>query len=150
MYDYVLQLVQCLKLEKHDDSVLFRFLLRRGLKNPYVIGHYLYWYVKSEMHVKQYSKRFGLLLQLYVIHCGEHREHLMQQLYVVRNLEAVTKIVLKINKKDSKKRTEKLHEALAKCRWPKQFETCISPKHYCSGIVCQQHDHLVTLRGHLN
>ena len=49
LYDYVLQLVQCLKLEKHDDSVLFRFLLRRGLKSPYVIGHYLYWYVKSEM-----------------------------------------------------------------------------------------------------
>ena len=65
------------KLEKHDDSVLFRFLLRRGLKSPYVIGHYLYWYVKSEMHVKQYNKRFGLLLELYVVHCGEHREHLI-------------------------------------------------------------------------
>ena len=133
-----MQLVQCLKLEKHDDSVLFRFLLRRGLKSPYVIGHYLYWYVKSEMHVKQYNKRFGLLLELYVVHCGEHREHLIQQQYVVRNLEAVTNSVLKISKKDSKKRNEKLRQALAKCRWPKEFETCISPKHHCSGIVIEK------------
>ena len=103
LYDYVLQLVQCLKLENNDDSTLLRFLLRRGLRNPYVIGHYLYWYIKSELHVKQFSRRFSLLLELYVMHCGPHREHLIQQQHVVQNLLHVTRKVLRINKKDGKK-----------------------------------------------
>ena len=138
LYDYVLQLVQCLKLENNDDSTLLRFLLRRGLRNPYVIGHYLYWYIKSELHVKQFSRRFSLLLELYVMHCGQHREHLIQQQHVVQNLLHVTRKVLRINKKDGKKRTDKLREALKNCKWPESFETCISPKQQCCGVIVEK------------
>ena len=35
---YMLQLVQCLKFEQHDDSVLLRFMLRRALRNPLRVG----------------------------------------------------------------------------------------------------------------
>eukprot|EP01084_Bolivina_argentea_P100817 180887_1 len=38
----LLQLVQCLKFEPHHNSALSSFLLRRGLKNPYQIGHFFF------------------------------------------------------------------------------------------------------------
>ena len=44
--DYLLQLVQCVKAERHNHSTLSRFLIERALKNPYQIGHFLFWHLK--------------------------------------------------------------------------------------------------------
>ena len=53
------QLVQNLKAEPYHDSALFRFLLRRALRNPLMIGHQLYWLLKSEMHNLHCCERYA-------------------------------------------------------------------------------------------
>ena len=45
---YLLQLVQCLKYELHHNNALIRLLMRRAINNPYQIGHFLFWHLKSE------------------------------------------------------------------------------------------------------
>jgi len=66
----LLQLVQALKNEVHHSSFLARFLIIRGLSNPYQIGHYLFWHLKSEYHDMnlEWAERFGLLLKEYLLH----------------------------------------------------------------------------------
>lgn len=94
--DYLLQLVQVgllspvlknwlnidgskvLKYELYHDSALSRFLLRRALRSREV-GHALYWYLKSEMHVPTITERYGLLLEAYLRGCGTHRQELKKQ-----------------------------------------------------------------------
>jgi phosphatidylinositol-4,5-bisphosphate 3-kinase len=71
--DYLLQLIQVLKYEPYHDSALLRFLLKRALRNS-TIGHSLFWYLKSEMHVEEISERYGLLLEAYLRGCGNFRE----------------------------------------------------------------------------
>ena len=63
---YLLQLVQTLKFEHFHDSAVARFLLRRAIKNPTVIGHSLFWLLKAEMHQPLVRERFGLMLNLYL------------------------------------------------------------------------------------
>jgi hypothetical protein len=59
------QLVQNLKAEPYHDSALFRFLLRRALRNPLMIGHQLYWLLKSEMHNLHCCERYAFALTVY-------------------------------------------------------------------------------------
>jgi hypothetical protein len=133
--DYLLQLVQCLKLERHHDSALFRFLLRRGLKSPHRVGHYLYWYLRSELHDEQFHSRFRLLLETYLTHCGPHRKLLVAQAQVVKQLETITKVVMKIPKKESQKRVQTLRHEIELCDWPEEFEICLWPGYNCRGVV---------------
>ena len=44
----MLQLVQVLKFEPAHDTALCRFLLRRSLLNPQIVGHSLYWMLFTE------------------------------------------------------------------------------------------------------
>ena len=41
---------QVLKFEPFHDSSLARFLLRRALVNTNILGHVLFWLLRSEMH----------------------------------------------------------------------------------------------------
>jgi len=75
---YLMQLVQVLKYEPYLDSDLARFLLRRALKNQRV-GHFFFWYLRSEMHLPEASIRFGLLLEAYCRGCGSHMKELASQ-----------------------------------------------------------------------
>lgn len=70
---YLLQLTQTLKFEPFHDSALARFLLRRALSNPTLIGHIFFWLLKAEMHVDVVRERFGVILDLYLRNCGTHR-----------------------------------------------------------------------------
>ena len=74
LQSYMLQLVQCLKFEQHDNSVLLRFMLRRALRDPLRVGASMFWLLRSELHNRETLGRYGLLLELYVRNCGPHRE----------------------------------------------------------------------------
>jgi hypothetical protein len=55
------------------DSALSRFLLRRALTKPRLIGHIYYWLLQSEVYNVDVSKRYVILLQvrfcvLFVLH----------------------------------------------------------------------------------
>jgi len=73
---YLLQLSQVLKYELFTDSALARFLLRRALRHPRVIGHQLFWLLKGEMHISEVAPRYGVFLEQYLRSCGGHRTEL--------------------------------------------------------------------------
>ena len=87
--EFLLQLTQVLKYEPFHDSPLAHFLLRRALRNVRLIGMRLFWHLRSEMHLPQFSTRFGLLLRAYLTHCGAHRQELTQQHDVQQLLQNV-------------------------------------------------------------
>jgi phosphatidylinositol 3-kinase len=86
---YLLQLVQVLKYELYHFSPLARFLVRRALQNPLVIGTTLYWLLKSEMHADQSYERYGVILHCYSANCGEHR-------YILRDSSTVERLLVKV------------------------------------------------------
>lgn len=59
-----------LKFEAYDDSALARFLLSRALMSKW-IGHYFFWFLRSEMEHPGFKQRFGILLEAYLRGCGE-------------------------------------------------------------------------------
>ncbi|XP_061832972.1 phosphatidylinositol 4,5-bisphosphate 3-kinase catalytic subunit delta isoform isoform X3 [Nerophis lumbriciformis] len=64
LLQYLIQLVQVLKYESYLDCDLTTFLLERALFNRR-IGHFLFWHLRSEIHVASVSLRFGLILEAY-------------------------------------------------------------------------------------
>lgn len=67
---FLLQLIQVLKFEPYHDSALARLLLKRALQSKR-IGHYFFWYLRSEMDTPEFCQRFGILLEAYLKGCGE-------------------------------------------------------------------------------
>ncbi|XP_068192668.1 phosphatidylinositol 4,5-bisphosphate 3-kinase catalytic subunit delta isoform isoform X1 [Antennarius striatus] len=64
LLQYLIQLVQVLKYESYLECDLTTFLLERALSNRR-IGHFLFWHLRSEIHVASVSLRFGLILEAY-------------------------------------------------------------------------------------
>lgn len=69
---------------------LARFLLRRALLNPEILGHVLFWYLKAEMHVPGVRARYGAMLEQYLRNCGSHRLQLGHQMFVMNRLTRAT------------------------------------------------------------
>uniref|UniRef100_A0A8C1Y4P0 Phosphatidylinositol 3-kinase catalytic subunit type 3 n=1 Tax=Cyprinus carpio TaxID=7962 RepID=A0A8C1Y4P0_CYPCA len=95
---YLLQLVQVLKYEMYLDNPLARFLIKKALTNQR-IGHFFFWHLKSEMHNKTVSRRFGLLLEAFCRACGMYLKHLNRQVEAMDKLVNLTD-TLKQEKKD--------------------------------------------------
>ncbi|MGH0154604.1 UNVERIFIED_CONTAM: hypothetical protein FKN15_031362 [Acipenser sinensis] len=101
---YLIQLVQVLKYEQYLDNPLVRFLLKKALTNQR-IGHFFFWHLKSEMHNKTVSQRFGLLLESYCRACGMYLKHLSRQVEAMEKLINLTDI-LKQEKKDETQKVQ--------------------------------------------
>ncbi|XP_064408941.1 phosphatidylinositol 4,5-bisphosphate 3-kinase catalytic subunit alpha isoform isoform X2 [Latimeria chalumnae] len=95
---YLIQLVQVLKYEQYLDNPLARLLIKKALTNQR-IGHFFFWHLKSEMHSKTVSQRFGLLLESFCRGCGMYLKHLNRQVEAMEKLINLTDI-LKQEKKD--------------------------------------------------
>uniref|UniRef100_A0A4W4HHG0 Phosphatidylinositol-4,5-bisphosphate 3-kinase n=1 Tax=Electrophorus electricus TaxID=8005 RepID=A0A4W4HHG0_ELEEL len=85
LFQYLLQLVQVLKYESYLDCDLTTFLLERALSNK-KIGHFLFWHLRSEMHVASVSLRFGLILEAYCRGSIYHIKSLMKQVSTAREV----------------------------------------------------------------
>ncbi|XP_015226853.1 PREDICTED: phosphatidylinositol 4,5-bisphosphate 3-kinase catalytic subunit alpha isoform [Cyprinodon variegatus] len=101
---YLIQLVQVLKYEQYLDNPLARFLLKKALTNQR-IGHFFFWHLKSEMHNKTVSQRFGLLLESYCRACGVYLKHLSRQVEAMEKLINLTDL-LKQEKKDEAQKVQ--------------------------------------------
>jgi hypothetical protein len=66
----MLQLAQALKYEPYHDSALAMFLLQRACGSR-KIGHRFFWYLKAEVHQPEIRERYGLLLEAYLLCCGD-------------------------------------------------------------------------------
>ncbi|KAI7793942.1 hypothetical protein IRJ41_011090 [Triplophysa rosa] len=93
-----------LKYEMYLDNPLARFLIKKALTNQR-IGHFFFWHLKSEMHNKTVSRRFGLLLEAFCRACGMYLKHLNRQVEAMDKLVNLTD-TLKQEKKDETQKTQ--------------------------------------------
>ncbi|RNF26960.1 putative phosphatidylinositol 3-kinase 2 [Trypanosoma conorhini] len=126
----VLQLVQVLKHEPYHDSTLSRFLLKRSLQSPNMIGHYVFWYLVSEMGNTSVSERYGILLEELIRRMPERRGYL-HQLYVADQLFESAMRVKEAPKRD---RIDCLREHLKSLSLPPRFTLPLNPAMECCGL----------------
>uniref|UniRef100_A0A4W6F8T3 Phosphatidylinositol-4,5-bisphosphate 3-kinase catalytic subunit alpha n=1 Tax=Lates calcarifer TaxID=8187 RepID=A0A4W6F8T3_LATCA len=132
---YLIQLVQVLKYEQYLDNPLARFLLKKALTNQR-IGHFFFWHLKSEMHNKTVSQRFGLLLEAYCRACGMYLKHLSRQVEAMEKLINLTDI-LKQEKKDE---TQKMRFLVDQMKRPdymdalQNFTSPLNPAHQLGNL----------------
>ena len=146
---FLLQLVQCLKYELHHNNALIRLLMRRALNNPYQIGHFLFWHLKSEyLEILElnlhYVERFGLYLEEYLLfsQVGIARDIMIQcnlskALMVINNRLRREK---KENKTQKDRLKEMMREDLEKLNeiLPESFILPIQPKWRCTKIMIDE------------
>ncbi|XP_035163532.1 phosphatidylinositol 4,5-bisphosphate 3-kinase catalytic subunit delta isoform isoform X1 [Callithrix jacchus] len=107
LFQYLLQLVQVLKYESYLDCELTKFLLDRALANR-KIGHFLFWHLRSEMHVPSVALRFGLILEAYCRGSTHHMKVLMKQGEALSKLKALNDFVKLSSQKTPKPQTKEL------------------------------------------
>nr|XP_020637887.1 phosphatidylinositol 4,5-bisphosphate 3-kinase catalytic subunit delta isoform isoform X3 [Pogona vitticeps] len=105
LFQYLLQLVQVLKYESYFDCELTRFLLDRALSNR-KIGHFLFWHLRSEMHVPSVSIKFGLILEAYCRGSIHHMKALMKQIEALNKMKALSDIIKASAQKNTKPQTK--------------------------------------------
>ena len=79
---YMLELSQALMFESQHFSALGEFLLERSLANPFVVGHELFWQLRSQLHVKPSFERYALILEQLLMLCGGYRKELFSEVRV--------------------------------------------------------------------
>ncbi|XP_020012445.1 phosphatidylinositol 4,5-bisphosphate 3-kinase catalytic subunit delta isoform isoform X1 [Castor canadensis] len=107
LFQYLLQLVQVLKYESYLDCELTKFLLDRALANR-KIGHFLFWHLRSEMHVPSVALRFGLLMEAYCRGSTHHMKVLMKQGEALSKLKSLNDFVKVSSQKTTKPQTKEL------------------------------------------
>lgn len=101
--DYLLQLIQALRYEPYLDCALTRFLLRRAVASPNLLGHFFFWYLKSELHNVETFERNGLLLEAFLrALTPNQRVQLGLQNQLVSALLDISQKVIKASDKDNK------------------------------------------------
>ncbi|CAB0010965.1 unnamed protein product [Nesidiocoris tenuis] len=99
---FLLQLVQALKHECYLYCDLVEFLLKRALNNQ-KMGHYLFWHLRSEMHVPSVWMRFGLMLETYCRGSPEHMKTLSRQLELVTKMKGISETLRQCRDRDKAK-----------------------------------------------
>ncbi|XP_062822061.1 phosphatidylinositol 4,5-bisphosphate 3-kinase catalytic subunit delta isoform [Anolis carolinensis] len=105
LFQYLLQLVQVLKYESYLDCELTKFLLGRALSNR-KIGHFLFWHLRSEMHVPSVALRFGLILEAYCRGSTFHMKALMKQTESLNKMKALNDLIKASSQKNAKPQTK--------------------------------------------
>ncbi|KAF2072204.1 hypothetical protein CYY_006485 [Polysphondylium violaceum] len=131
--DFLLQLTQVLKYEPYHNSDLTHILIQRALANRSRIGHFFFWFLKSEMHTPEIEERYGLLLEGYLRSCGSHRQELIKQNQVLKSLYQVAMQVKNTN--GSSERRKVLGEGLSKIKFPDTFQLPLDPRWEAKGLI---------------
>ncbi|XP_027779489.2 phosphatidylinositol 4,5-bisphosphate 3-kinase catalytic subunit delta isoform-like isoform X3 [Marmota flaviventris] len=107
LFQCLLQLVQVLKYKSYLDCELTQFLLDRALANR-KIGHFLFWHLRSEMHVPSVALHFGLIMEAYFRGSTHHMKVLMKQAEALSKLKALSDFVKVSSQKTTKPQTKEL------------------------------------------
>ncbi|XP_078522239.1 phosphatidylinositol 4,5-bisphosphate 3-kinase catalytic subunit beta isoform isoform X2 [Lissotriton helveticus] len=109
---YLLQLVQVLKYEPFLDCALSRFLLERAHANRR-IGQFLFWHLRSEIHVPATSVQFGLILEAYCRGNIEHMKVLSKQVEALNKMKTLNDLIkLNVAKLNRAKGKEVMHSCI--------------------------------------
>ncbi|XP_030634616.1 phosphatidylinositol 4,5-bisphosphate 3-kinase catalytic subunit beta isoform isoform X2 [Chanos chanos] len=124
---YLLQLVQVLRYEPYYDCALSRFLLERAQNNR-KIGHFLFWHLRSEIHMPAVCVQFALILEAYCRGSIPHIEVLKKQVEALSKLKAVNELI-KLGTIKAKTKTKELKEAMMTCLRQTGFIETLSDLH---------------------
>ena len=132
--ELMLQLVQVLKYEAFHDSPLARLLLRRALRAPLVLGHHLFWMLRSEMECSGVLERFGTVLFLYVVHCGPHEDSLRKQSFVNDKIKVIADQIKTISSRERRLESARAELDFLGASLPSKFCLCLTPRIEVRGI----------------
>uniref|UniRef100_A0AAZ3R0U1 phosphatidylinositol-4,5-bisphosphate 3-kinase n=1 Tax=Oncorhynchus tshawytscha TaxID=74940 RepID=A0AAZ3R0U1_ONCTS len=146
---YLLQLVQVLRYEPYYDCALTRFLLNRAQCNRN-IGHFLFWHLRSEMHMPAVSVQFSLILEAYCRGSIPHIEVLKKQVEALSKLKSVNELIKLGTIKNARSKTKEAmltKEAMMTCLRQSGYTETLSDLHsplnpsvLLSGIKCRYMD----------
>ncbi|CAG6021036.1 unnamed protein product [Menidia menidia] len=136
---YLLQLVQTLKVEPYHDSFLARYLIQRALRSKR-IGHFFFWYVRSEVAGCPYFRqRMALILEAYLLGCGQAMiDSFFQQVQAVNVLQEVAVNIKELypDKTDLPSAAPlRLRELLSQKKLPTEFLLPFDPRVKAGGIL---------------
>ncbi len=108
--------------------------------NPYQIGHFLFWMLKSEYHNLETQERFGLYMEEYLLHSTTHSRELLQQTNLMAALEYINrKIYISKNKhkKDKIQLLKELHEMIESLNrvMPTIISLPLNPRWRCTHLI---------------
>lgn len=135
LLSFLLQLTQLLKYEQYHDSALSRFLLRRAISSPERIGQTFFWFLRSEMHIKEIRSRNKVLTDIFLKSVGSYRTDLGHQMLVVQRLEEVAAAVKAIHPSLKDERQRFLKEKLSGINFPSSFQLPLSSTIRVSRLV---------------
>ncbi|XP_071070646.1 phosphatidylinositol 4,5-bisphosphate 3-kinase catalytic subunit beta isoform isoform X3 [Dasypus novemcinctus] len=128
---YLLQLVQVLKYEPFLDCALSRFLLERALANRR-IGQFLFWHLRSEVHIPAVSVQFGVILEAYCRGSVGHMKVLSKQVEALNKLKTLNSLIklnaMKLNRAKGK---EAMHTCLKQNAYREALSGLRSPLNPC-------------------
>ncbi|XP_064841287.1 phosphatidylinositol 4,5-bisphosphate 3-kinase catalytic subunit beta isoform-like [Oncorhynchus masou masou] len=128
---YLLQLVQVLRYEPYYDCALTRFLLNRAQCNRN-IGHFLFWHLRSEMHMPAVSVQFSLILEAYCRGSIPHIEVLKKQVEALSKLKSVNELIKLGTIKNARSKTKEAmltKEAMMTCLRQSGYTETLSDLH---------------------
>lgn len=122
---YLLQLVQAIKHESYLNCDLVEFLLDRALKNQR-IGHFLFWHLRSEMHMPSVQSRFFIILEAYLNGSQEHIPILLKQMKCLNKMREGSELAKKAPRD---KRTPVLQKFFGESHARNAISDVVSPLH---------------------
>uniref|UniRef100_A0A8C4HS74 phosphatidylinositol-4,5-bisphosphate 3-kinase n=1 Tax=Dicentrarchus labrax TaxID=13489 RepID=A0A8C4HS74_DICLA len=127
---YLLQLVQVLRYEPYYDCALTHFLLERAQRNR-KIGHFLFWHLRSEIHMPAVSVQFALILEAYCRGSIPHIEVLKKQVEALSKLKSVNELIKLGTIKNARKAKEAMltKEAMMTCLRQSGYSETLSDLH---------------------
>ena len=128
------QFVQALQSETHHLSYLSEFLLERALRSPLIVGHELFWTLRSQLHFKPAAERFGVILEAFLMLCGGYREELLAEVRMIEWLKALGEGVKRPEGQEAKKKylIERLASEGPDFSFP--WTPCYDSRLQCQGI----------------
>uniref|UniRef100_G3VA95 phosphatidylinositol-4,5-bisphosphate 3-kinase n=1 Tax=Sarcophilus harrisii TaxID=9305 RepID=G3VA95_SARHA len=128
---YLLQLVQVLKYEPFLDCALSRFMLDRALANRR-IGQFLFWHLRSEVHIPAFSVQFGVILEAYCRGSVGYMKVLSKQVEALNKLKTLNSLI-KLNavKLNKAKGREAMHTCLKQNAYREALSDLQSPLNPC-------------------
>ncbi|TKS81407.1 Phosphatidylinositol 4,5-bisphosphate 3-kinase catalytic subunit beta isoform [Collichthys lucidus] len=128
---YLLQLVQVLRYEPYYDCALTHFLLERAQRNR-KIGHFLFWHLRSEIHMPAVSVQFALILEAYCRGSIPHIEVLKKQVEALSKLKSVNELIKLGTIKNARSKTKEAmltKEAMMTCLRQSGYSETLSDLH---------------------
>ncbi|CAD8121098.1 unnamed protein product [Paramecium sonneborni] len=132
---FMLELTQALIFEQCHFSPLGEMLIERSIMNPWVVGHELFWQLRSQLHIQPTYERYSLILEQLMMLFGNYRYELFGEVQVN---DEIMKIAEQIkNEKDSNKRLYDMKLKLQNVRqqFSKTFQFAIDPRMSASEMI---------------